>query len=131
MTEPNQQSSVVIQVCTTCRAIGEELEPREHRAGARLFAALSAHRDADDAAVAPVECFSVCRRPCTVAFSAPGAWTYLVGDFSADMDPQEIFASAKLYGASPQGIIPWKQRPQYLKSGLVARLPPCSKKTEP
>ena len=28
------------------------------------------------------------------------------------------------YRAAPAGIIPWKQRPQIFKSGVVARLPP-------
>jgi predicted metal-binding protein len=115
---------VRILVCTTCRAEGEPLEPHGSRSGARLYAALAAGRGEDDPEVVGVECFSVCKRPCTVSFSAPGAWTYVYGDFSPDTDPREIFAAARLYGASPQGLIPWKQRPTALKKGVVARLPP-------
>ncbi|HXT09801.1 MAG TPA: DUF1636 domain-containing protein [Roseiarcus sp.] len=112
---------VRILVCTTCRAEGEALEPRS---GARLHAALKAARSEDDPEVVGVECFSVCKRPCTLSFSAPGAWTYVYGDFAADADPREIFAAARLYGASPQGLIPWRDRPTALKKGVVARLPP-------
>jgi predicted metal-binding protein len=90
------------------------LEPRDARAA----------RGEDDAAVAAVECFSVCKRPCTVSFSAPGAWTYVYGDFPAETDPAEILAAARLYAASPQGLIPWRERPTALKKGVVARLPP-------
>jgi len=115
---------VRILVCTTCRAEGEALEPRETRSGARLHAALMAARGDGDPEVVGVECFSVCKRPCTLSFSAPGAWTYVYGDFAADADPREIFAAARLYGASPQGLIPWRERPIALKKGVVARLPP-------
>ena len=114
---------VRIQVCLTCRAQGEPLEPREARSGARLYAALSERRD-DDVEVVGVECFSVCKRPCTLSFSAPGAWTYVYGDFPADADPAEIVAAARLYAASPQGLIPWRERSDALKKGVVARLPP-------
>ncbi len=124
MTESAAKSPVALQVCTTCRAEGESLEPRAQRAGARLFAALSAEAKADDVTIVAVECFAVCRRPCTLSFSRPGAWTYIVGDVSPGIDPQEIFAAARLYGASPQGLIPWKMRPAFLKSGIVARFPP-------
>ncbi len=122
------ESAVRILVCTSCRAEGEAQEPRagvqEPRAGARLHAALTAARSQSDPEVIGVECFSVCKRPCTVSFSAPGAWTYVYGDFPADADPGEIFAAARLYGASPQGLIPWRERPTALKKGVVARLPP-------
>jgi predicted metal-binding protein len=116
-----QPAKVTIQVCLTCRAEGETSEPR---AGARLFAALQERRGEQDARVVGVECFSVCKRPCTISFAAPGAWTYVYGDFPADADPAEILAAARLYGASPQGLIPWRERPPALKKGVVARLPP-------
>ena len=121
MREP---SKVTIRVCVTCRAEGEPLEPREARSGARLYAALSALAEEADPAIVAVECFSVCKRPCTLSFSAPGAWTYVYGDFPADSDPEAILAAARLYGRSPQGLIPWKERPTALKKGVVARLPP-------
>ena len=117
-------ATVVVRVCATCRTEGEPVEPREQRAGARLLAALIAARQPDDPEVASVECFSVCKRPCTVSFSAPGAWTYVYGDFPADLSPREILDAAKHYGRSPQGLIPWKERPVALKKGVVARLPP-------
>lgn len=130
MTESAAKPPVALHVCTTCRAEGESLEPREQRAGARLFAALSAEAKADEIAIVPVECFAVCRRPCTLSFSRPGAWTYIFGDVSAETDPQEIFDAARLYGAWPQGLVPWKMRPPFLKSGIVARFPPATERME-
>lgn len=129
MAEQNENSTV-IHVCATCRAAGEPLEPREARSGARLFAALAARRGEGDPAVVPVECFSACRRSCALSFSAPGAWTYLCGDLAADTDPQRILDAARVYGASPQGVIPWKMRPDFLKSGVIGRLPPSMGRPE-
>ena len=124
MLDTDSNAEVTVYVCTTCRGADEPLEPRESRSGARLFAALAGARQQGDPMVASVECFSVCRRPCTISFSAPGAWTYVYGDFSPEADPREILDAARLYGGSPQGLIPWKQRPQALKKGVVARFPP-------
>jgi predicted metal-binding protein len=119
-----EAAKVTLAVCTTCRAEGEPLEPREARSGARLYAALRERAGPGDPAVIGVECFSVCKRPCTLSFSAAGAWTYVYGDFPADADPDAILEAARLYGASPLGLIPWKERPTALKKGVVARIPP-------
>lgn len=115
---------VMVQVCVTCRAEGDQQEPR---AGARLYAALAAARAPGDPRVETVECFSVCKRPCTVSFAAPGAWTYIYGDFPADTLPGDLLAMARAYGDAPNGLIPWKERPVALKKGVVARLPPLER----
>jgi len=130
VSEDRLETKVVVHVCTTCRAEGEALEPRDLRSGARLYQALRQSRSADDPLVMAVECLSVCRRPCTVSFSAEGSWTYVYGDFPADTDPVAILDAARLYARAPQGLIPWKQRPDALKKGVVARVPPLRPSTE-
>jgi predicted metal-binding protein len=115
---------VIVQVCVTCRAEGDLAEPR---AGARLHAALAAARAPGDPQVEAIECFSVCKRPCTISFAAPGAWTYVYGDFPADTSPVEVLSMARAYGQAPRGLIPWKERPAALKKGVVARLPPLER----
>lgn len=117
-----------IYVCVTCRGAGQPLEPKEARAGFRLHAELAALDSAADPAfnLVTVECLSVCKRPCTVSFAAPGKWTYIYGDLPADSSAETIMAGAKLYAAAPDGLIPWKQRPDALKKGVVARIPPLS-----
>jgi predicted metal-binding protein len=117
---------VTIHVCSTCRAA--EDDPDGPRAGTRLAADLlrKVRRRAagtDGVTVVPVECLSVCKRPVTVSFSAPGKWTYVYGDFppgSADA----ILAAAGQYAEADEGLIPWRERPEALKRGVVARLPP-------
>jgi predicted metal-binding protein len=111
-----------ILVCTSCRAEGQPLEPRADRAGAVLARAL-ADSAGETVEIVPVECMSVCKRPVTVGFSAAGRWTYVWGDFTPEAAP-DILAYAEAYAAAPDGIIPWKQRPEHLKRHTIARLPP-------
>ncbi|MCX8502426.1 MAG: DUF1636 domain-containing protein [Beijerinckiaceae bacterium] len=116
-------AETTIYVCTTCRLPDDMSEPR---AGAKLLAALenSLKKTNDSIRLEGVECLSVCKRPCTVAFSAPGKWTYVYGDFSNETAPETILAGAALYSAAEDGLIPWKMRPDALKKGVIARLPP-------
>ena len=124
--------AVTIHVCTSCRAEGEALEPREARAGARLHAALLEAANAGDAphvTIVPVDCMSVCKRPVTIGFSAPGKWTYVYGDFAQEapeVSAAVILDGATRFAATSDGLIPWKERPQALKKGVIARLPPSA-----
>ncbi len=122
-------AKTTIHVCVTCKMSEEPAEPKSGRAGARLHAALAAQAGAGFD-VAPVECLSVCRRPCTIGFAAAGKWTYVYGDFSPDAAPA-ILAAAELYSIAPDGLIPWKQRADALKKGVVARIPPLVPISEP
>lgn len=124
-------AAITIHVCTTCRAPGEELEPREDRAGFRLWQALQAEAQALGYDILPVECLSVCKRPCTIAFSAPGKWTYVYGDLALETAPAIIIEGAALYQGTADGLIPWKSRPDALKKGVVARLPPVKLEPSP
>ena len=115
-----------LYVCVTCRAEGEPALPMEERAGRRLFGALQAEFGDDrSVSLVPVECLSVCKRPCTVSFAAPGKWTYVYGDLPADTAASILAEAARLYGAAADGLIPWKQRPDAIKRGVVARIPPA------
>ncbi len=114
-----------VYVCTTCRGEGEPALPMENRAGARLFASLRAATEAErDVEIVPVECLSVCKRPCTVSFAAPGKWTYVYGDLPPETATPVLLDALRLYGATADGLIPWKLRSDAIKKGVVARLPP-------
>lgn len=118
----NSGSTTRIYVCVTCRAEGEL---GDLRAGARLHAALL-DECASEAGleVVPVECLSVCKRPCTVSFAAPDKWTYVYGDLSPETSAATVRQAATLYAAAPDGLTPWKLRPDAIKRGVVARVPP-------
>jgi predicted metal-binding protein len=121
---PDRQTS--IHICITCRKADDPQDIGE-RPGARLYRALreaAARREAPVELIA-VECLSVCKRPCTIGFSGAGKWTYIYGDFAPDEASAEaILDAAALYAATPDGLIPWRQRPDALKKGVVARIPP-------
>jgi predicted metal-binding protein len=117
-------SPMILYVCTTCRDADHASRPDAPCAGARLFAAIQATAADALVSIVPVECLSVCKRTCAVSFAAPGKWTYVYGDLPADTAASVILAGAQLYAASPDGIIPWRQRPDALKKGAIARIPP-------
>jgi len=110
-------SSATILVCVTCKS-------GEGQLGAALLAALSErHLDAK-LALRAVECFAVCKRPCTVALASPGKWTYVVGDLKPHAHVDDILAAARRYAASPDGVVPWRERPVSFRKGVISRMPP-------
>jgi len=47
------------------------------------------------------------------------------GDLTTD-SAADLVAGAKLFATSTDGLLPWRGRPDSLKRGLVARIPPLS-----
>jgi predicted metal-binding protein len=116
-------NAATIYVCTTCRA-GDDAGVRP---GARFAERLVARLASDgELAVQPVECLSVCKRPCTVALAAPGKWTYVVGDLHAETSVEDVVDAARRFAAAPDGIVPWRERPLSFRRGVVSRTPPLS-----
>ncbi|WP_407526091.1 DUF1636 family protein [Methylobacterium oryzisoli] len=117
--------SLTLYVCTTCRAAGDD--PDGPRAGARLLDALTAALAERGAPVAveAVECLSVCKRPCTVAVASPGRWTYVYGDLDPLSAADTILDGLARYAATPDGLVPWRERPEAFRKGVVARIPPA------
>jgi predicted metal-binding protein len=115
-----------LYVCVTCRAEGAD--PDAERPGARLYRELTraAAARGDALRVEPVECLSVCKRPCTVAVAAAGRWTYVYGDLDPAFSAETILEGVGLYARAPEGIVPWRERPQAFRKGVVARIPPLA-----
>lgn len=116
---------ICIHVCTTCRGPNGPAE-KELRPGALLHRALMEAFGAADAPrvrIEPVECLSVCKRPCTVAVSAPGRWTYIYGDLD-ETSVETILDGVRRYAATADGLVPWRERPEAFRKGVIARLPP-------
>jgi predicted metal-binding protein len=53
-----------------------------------------------------------------------GAWTYVFGGLDPADGAAALIGGAKLFAAAPDGLMPWRGRPDALKRGLVARTPP-------
>jgi predicted metal-binding protein len=116
-----------IFVCVTCRVPIDGNESDFETPGGELAVAIENHlRDAgaSEIEVRPVECLSVCKRPCTIAFAAGNKWTYLVGGIDARAQAGEVAAAAQQFAATDDGVIPWKERPLFLRKGVIGRIPP-------
>jgi predicted metal-binding protein len=116
--------TVTLHVCITCRA-GEELREGETTPGARLHAAILGLNIPDSVEVVPVECLSACSQGCSVALSAPGRWSYVYGRLS-DANARDVIAGAAAYAAAPDGIVPWRRRPEIFRKQSLARIPPIA-----
>ena len=70
---------------------------------------------------------SSCSRACTVAFQAPGKQTYVFGDLQADtVTAEHVLACAVMHQRSADGLLPRKERPERLRQGILAKLPPLA-----
>jgi predicted metal-binding protein len=116
--------TVTLHVCITCRA-GQELQEGETTPGARLHAAILGLGKPEGVRVVPVECLSACSQGCSVALSAPGRWSYVYGRLS-DANAQDVIAGAAAYAAAPDGIVPWRRRPEIFRKQSLARIPPIA-----
>ena len=114
--------TVTLHVCITCRA-GQELREGEITPGARLHAAILEVGAPGNVRVAPVECLSACSQGCSIALSAPGRWSYVYGRLS-DVNAGDVVAGASAYAAAPDGIVPWRRRPEIFRKQSLARIPP-------
>jgi predicted metal-binding protein len=117
---PADLSAVTVVVCATCRDVsGSDAHPR---AGAILAHNTKAAADGE-VRVATVECLGNCKRRLSAAILRENCWSYVFGDLSTESGP-DLIAGAKLFATSTDGLIPWRGRPDSLKRGLVARIPP-------
>ena len=124
--EAQKSASTVIYVCTTCR---RPEDPEDYpRPGAGLAAATIRAAEGSGIAVQPLRCLANCKRGCSAVVrridaSAP-SWTYVFGHLDAATDAQALVHGAQLLAQSADGLMPWKGRPEALKRGLIARVPP-------
>jgi predicted metal-binding protein len=115
-------SAITIFVCVTCRG-GRPLDvvpvPGEVLAAATARAA-----QGSTIAVRPIRCLANCNRGLSAAVRRDGAWTYVFGNLDPVGGADALIEGAKLLAGSPDGLMPWRGRPEPLKRGLVARTPP-------
>jgi predicted metal-binding protein len=112
---------VIVSVCTTCKtADGSAV------VGPGMFAAVRAVLGEGDpnVVVRPVQCLSVCKRPATVAVTSPGGYTYLFGDLQTESGTAALASFVKSYQNADYGLVPWRERAEVLRKGMVARVPP-------
>ena len=113
--------AATVYVCITCRHAGEgEIEPRP---GAILAAATAQAAEGSGVVIRPVRCLANCTRGLSAAVRCNGSWTYVFGGLDAACGPA-LVEGARLLANATDGIMPWRGRPEALKRGLIARIPP-------
>lgn len=116
-------AGTTIVVCISCRdASGSDAHPR---AGERLAEDARRAATGQPVEVRTVECLGNCKRRLSASILHEGAWSYVFGDLAEDSGA-DLVAGAGLLATAEDGKIPWRNRPDSLKRGLVARIPPLT-----
>ncbi|RJT42092.1 DUF1636 domain-containing protein [Mesorhizobium waimense] len=114
-------AGVTVIVCASCRdETGSDGHPR---AGALLADDARRAASGEDLRIRTVECLGNCKRRLSAAILRDGCWSYVFGDLTTTSGA-DLVTGAKLFATSTDGLIPWRGRPDSLKRGLVARIPP-------
>jgi len=115
-------AATIIYVCTTCRRPEDpETLPRP---GAGLASATIRAAENTNIDVRPLRCLANCKRGCTAVVKHEGAWTYIFGHLDGEKDAEALVEGARLLAGAADGLMPWRGRPDALKRGLIARVPP-------
>jgi predicted metal-binding protein len=127
--QSTEAQPIVISVCVSCKAEGEA---GPDTLGHRLHAALreAAAASGAEVVIQPVQCMSVCKRPCTAALSSSGRYTYVFGDLDEATGPAALLDCATAYANQEHGYLLWRERLEPLRRGIVARIPPAGWLTE-
>lgn len=104
-------------ICTTC-ADGQ---------GQRLLEAVENEALACDLTliIRGQACMAACKQSCTAALQGVGKHSYLFGQLAPDAASVDALLDVAAQHAEPgDGLLAWSRRPERLKTGLLARLPP-------
>lgn len=74
--------------------------------------------------VRAAECLSICPRPCGIALSSGGAWTYLFGDQQPGETVDDVLECVSLYLDSTVGFMARERRPKSQRASILGRVPP-------
>jgi predicted metal-binding protein len=115
-------TSATVYVCITCRrATDPEDAPRP---GLALARATSRAAEGTGVTVRQIRCLANCNRALSAAIRCDDTWTYVFGGLEAERDASALIEGACLLARAEDGVMPWRGRPEVLKRGLIARVPP-------
>src|SRR5271155_1987482 len=123
-----------VMVCITCRAATDPANAPDDDApcaGMHLADATAVAASASNISVRRVRCLGNCSRGLSAAILCDNTWTYVFGGLEPTRDGPALIIGARLLAQAADGIMPWRGRPESLKRGLVARVPPGNFREEP
>ncbi|MEH2349231.1 MAG: DUF1636 family protein [Nostoc sp.] len=118
-------------VCTTCASVWQNGKRVGISGGEQLLQKLQELSQGwelrEKFSIQAVECMSACNRSCVIAFAAEGKSTYLFGDLPVNDYASAVLECASQYYTKSDGLLPWSERPEPLKKGILAKIPPLNK----
>jgi predicted metal-binding protein len=118
-------------VCTTCASVWQDGKRVGESGGQQLLQQLQALAQTWELqhkfSIQGVECMSACNHACAIALRGEEKLTYLFGNLAVDDSPSAILQCATQYYVNPDGLLPWSERPEPLKTGILAKIPPLNK----
>ncbi|MBC6430827.1 DUF1636 domain-containing protein [Nostoc sp. HG1] len=118
-------------VCTSCASIWQDSKRVGESRGEQLLQQLQQLTQnwelRNQFIIQGVECMSACNHSCVIAFAAEDKLTYLFGDLPVDGCASAVLKCASQYYTKSDGSLLWSERPEALKKGILAKIPPLSK----
>ncbi|MCS7291968.1 MAG: DUF1636 domain-containing protein, partial [Gloeomargarita sp. SKYBB_i_bin120] len=103
-------------VCTTCGSTWQDGKRIGTSAGEFLLQDLQTALADSGVQLEAVKCLSACLNPCAVAITAPGKFSYILGQLPAkDQRPETVQALVEfvqLHQQKEDGFIPYAERPE-------------------
>lgn len=116
------ETAMTVYICITCKRAGD---PEEGvRPGLLLARETARAAEGTGVTVRQVKCLANCSRSLSAAIRRDGAWTYVFGGLDEGRDAEALIEGARLFARASDGLMPWRGRPEILKRGLIARVPP-------
>ena len=127
ITNSSDVTAHTLFVCQTCASLWQDGKRLGESGGQKLLHEIQQLAQdwalRDEFPIQAVECMSACNRSCVVAFAAKGKLTYLFGDLSVDDSAAAVLECASQYYTKTDGLLPWSERPEPLKKGILAKIP--------
>lgn len=112
---------VTIIVCSSCRYPDTPPETFP-RPGSALADATRKAAETSVVGVKQVACLGNCKRGLSAAVLRAGSWSYIFGGLDTG-SAADLVTGAELFAGSVDGFMPFRERPEALKRGLIARVP--------
>lgn len=121
---PVDLDPVELLVCVKCRRETDVPEGGT-RPGEALHALLADKGMPTGVTLKAVECLSNCTSGCSVAVrGGPARWTYVYGNLLETEHADTVLEGVTAYAATPDGLVPWRTRPEHFRKNCIARIPP-------
>src|SRR5216683_229906 len=114
MSDIGPAGRATVMVCITCRGAMDPTDAPDAdvpRAGMALAEATAAAAGDADISVQRIRCLGNCSRGLSAAIRCDNAWTYVFGGLEPTRDGPSLVIGARLLALAPDGIMPWRGRP--------------------